>query len=103
VGRRQGSGRLSSIRLLKVLHGFQAPPHVTADRVRRFRTEHEAILERYELAAGELEARRGGPFDRAVPYWLLTARFGELASRAFLAWCDEALEVLDGLEPPKED
>jgi DNA-binding PadR family transcriptional regulator len=80
--------------LLKVLHGFQAPPSVIVDQISRFREEQEATLRRYADAAAELEKQRGGPFDHAVPYWLLTVRAGQLTSEAFLTWCDEALDTL---------
>jgi PadR family transcriptional regulator AphA len=83
--------------LLKVLHGFQAPPEVTIAEVRRFREENVATLKRYERTAEQLEARRGGPFDHAVPYWLLTLRCAQLTGEAFINWCDEALTVLAGL------
>lgn len=84
--------------LLKVLHGFREPPRVTIRQVERFREEMTARFDVYEATRTNIEARAGGEFDAAVPYWLLTVRCGELVTRGFVDWCDEALAVLRALD-----
>jgi PadR family transcriptional regulator, regulatory protein AphA len=84
--------------LVRLLHGFQAPPATSAAQVERYRAEQRAMLETVADTRRGIEARRGGEFDRAVPFWLLTVRYGELTALAALEWCDEAIRVLDRLE-----
>jgi DNA-binding PadR family transcriptional regulator len=88
--------------MLKMLHGFQAPAGVMLAQVQQFRAEQEAALATLAETERGISARAGGPFDHAVPYWLLAARLGRLVGEAMVRWCDEAVPVLESLddEPP---
>ena len=78
--------------LLKVMHGIEVGPDTTIEHVQRFRQEHEGLLQRYEGITEELkEQYRDTP---SLAYALLTVRCGELASQAFVDWCDEAIACL---------
>jgi PadR family transcriptional regulator, regulatory protein AphA len=88
--------------LLKVLHGFKAPPQTSIAQVERYRERVRAgeALRRETLA--EVGPKGTGEFAAALPYWSLTARFGELVNAAVMQWCDEALAVLGPLETTTE-
>lgn len=81
--------------LLQVFFARHAAPGVLVEHVRRRREVTAALLARYE--AIELELRRDGSPD--APAWLLTVRHGIHLARASVAWCDEAVAVLDGAPP----
>jgi PadR family transcriptional regulator AphA len=82
--------------LLKVFLSWETGPDDAIAHVSRFRGEHEALLGKYAGYAERIAAE-GAP---GSPYWLLTVRCGQLTSAAMLAWCDEALGVLQQL--PRE-
>ncbi|MCX8071291.1 MAG: PadR family transcriptional regulator [Candidatus Binatia bacterium] len=73
-------------------HGIQA----------RLRQHVEALLHRMAAVEQELAGIRSRieAVDHPdAPYWLLTLRFGELQLDAQLAWCREALRMLDSVVP----
>ncbi len=49
-----------------------------------------------QFEAVEQEPRDASDPDR--PYWLITLRHGLLVTRASLAWCDETITTLEGLD-----
>ena len=79
--------------LLKIYLGWETGSDIAAEHVRRFRREHEAHLERYAVYAERIAAGQAP----GSPYWLLTVLCGQHMSGAMLAWCDEALEILERL------
>ena len=85
--------------LLKVFHGQAVGPAVTAEHIRTFRAEHEALLARYAHYAAELQTPTTD--DPSHLYILLTLRCGQAISEALLGWCDGALETLAGLSEAK--
>ena len=50
-------------------------------------------LERYQAITETLLREHGDHAE--YPYWLMTLRFGVRDREAHIAWCDEALELLD--------
>ena len=78
--------------LLKLFFGARTDVTASLDRVEEFRREGLAKLEHYEAIRARLESAPNPPPDRA--WWLMTLRYGELDTRAHLAWCEEVLPAL---------
>lgn len=78
--------------LLKVFHGQAVGPAATAEHIRTFRAQHQALLARYARYAAELQTLVAE--DPGHLYILLTLRCGQAISEALLGWCDGALEAL---------
>ena len=76
--------------LLKVWHGWEMGRDVIVEHVKAFRAEHEALLRRYARYEEDLAQHDDAP----AAYWLLTVGCGQHVSRAYIAWCDEALAKL---------
>jgi DNA-binding PadR family transcriptional regulator len=94
--------------LLKLFFAADLPPERRAAHVRRHvgrcRALHEARLARYAAIEARLAEQHAEHPGR--PYWLATVRYGQHASRAALAWCDETLAALGGAsadDPPLEE
>ncbi len=77
--------------LLQVFFARHAGAGVLTEHVRRRREVTADLLARYEAIEDEL-LRDPSP---DAPAWWLTLRHGIHLARASIAWCDEALEVLD--------
>jgi DNA-binding PadR family transcriptional regulator len=74
--------------LLKLFLASEIDAATTATHLERFRRHHIEALERYAAIEKHLTATyRTHP---ALPYWLLTLRYGQSESEALLKWCDEA-------------
>ena len=93
--------------LLKLFFAADLSPERRAAHVRRHvgrcRALHEARLARYAAIEARLAEQHAEHPGR--PYWLATVRYGQHASRAALAWCDETLAALGGApddDPPPE-
>ena len=70
-------------------------PATNRQQILAYREQMVRDLERYRSITERLHRERAGAAD--LPYWLLTLRFGERDRAAHIAWCDEALAVLEGL------
>ena len=79
--------------LLKVFHGWEMGRDVVVEHVKAFRAEHEELLHRYAHYEEGLTQHDDAP----AAYWLLTVGCGQHVSRAYIAWCDEALAKLAAL------
>lgn len=82
--------------LLKLFLGTEVSVETTLNHVARRRVELQAELDRLQAIAAELQReKRTAP---GFPFWLLTIRQGLLIDEALIAWCDEAQDVLRGLQ-----
>jgi PadR family transcriptional regulator, regulatory protein AphA len=77
--------------LLKLFCGREIPHDVFSRHVAKVRERTLEQLDVQKLASLELDTRAKGHPDN--PYWHLILRYGELAMRARLKWCDEADEL----------
>lgn len=77
--------------LLRVFFGEFTEPAALAREIERFRSRSAANLDLLRHVTRELAASQG---ERAR-YWLLTADYGVRVMEALVAWCDDALRVLD--------
>ncbi len=81
--------------LLKLFFGAHCDPTTNREQILAYREDMTRDLERYRVITEHLHRERAG--DAALPYWLLTLRFGEHDRAAHVAWCDEALRALEEL------
>ena len=81
--------------LLKLFFGAHCDRATSRQQVVAYREQMVSDLERYRSITERLHRERAEAAD--LPYWLLTLRFGELDRAAHIAWCDEAMAVLEGL------
>lgn len=82
--------------LLKIFFGTEVPVETSLDHVVRRREELRADQDRLNAIATALEReKRTAP---GLPFWLLTIRQGSLINEALITWCDEAQDVLRGLQ-----
>src|SRR5690606_12353934 len=77
--------------LLPVFFGEFWEPAALVREIERFRSQSAANLELLRHVMRELAASRG----ERERYWLLTADYGVRVMEALVAWCDDALRVLD--------
>lgn len=82
--------------LLKLFFGTEVPIAATIEHVEEFRALQQALLERYEAIADELESRY--PDHAGRPFWTMTVRYGMHVNRALLAWCEETVAALQKLD-----
>lgn len=85
--------------LLKLYFGARCDRATNRQQVFAYREQMLRDLERYQSIKERLLRKESDTTD--LPYWLLTLRFGELDHAAHIAWCDEALAILDEL--PNEE
>ena len=79
--------------LLKLFFGRNVAPEVLIGHVR---DQRERALQMGRTVAGiEAQLLREAKDSPDLPYWLLTIRFGQLASGALAAWSDETLAELE--------
>jgi hypothetical protein len=81
--------------LLKLYFGAGSDLATNRRQILAYREQMVLDLERYRSITDGLHREYANDAD--LPYWLLTLRFGEHDRTAHIAWCDEALEVLEGL------
>jgi len=81
--------------LLKLFFGARCDRATNRQQILAYREQMERDLERYQSINERLHRERADAAD--LPYWLLTLRFGERDRAAHIAWCDEALAILEGL------
>jgi DNA-binding PadR family transcriptional regulator len=80
--------------LLKMYFSHLAAPDVMLGHLKRFREAHEEDLRVLDAFAGELKAIEHD--DPAHPTILRVIDFGQKANRAYLDWCRETAEFLEG-------
>ena len=78
--------------LLKLFFGSLVPAEVLIGYVERMVVEHRSLLERFT----QIESTEIAQYaDRVeAPYWLMTARYGQLEMEAHLSWAEETLTAL---------
>ena len=81
--------------LLKLFFGKQVPLSVSIEHIQRYRDVQVQLLHIVEETEAHLKAVAAE--NPNLPYLLLTVSFGKRNVEANLAWCDEALAVLDRL------
>jgi PadR family transcriptional regulator AphA len=81
--------------LLKLFFGARCDRATNRQQILAYREQMMRDMERYRSITERLHRERADAAD--LPYWLLTLRFGERDRAAHIAWCDEALAVLEGL------
>ena len=85
--------------LLKLFFGAHADHATNRRQIEDYRERMVRDLERYH---GITETLRNTQGDHAeYPYWLMTLRFGVRDREAHIAWCAEALELLDQIPTDK--
>jgi DNA-binding PadR family transcriptional regulator len=85
-------GRPRSELLLKLFFSRHIPPALAREHLVRYRELQQTALTR--LSALEAELRAGQQPDPDTTYWLITLRHGIHVGQALIAWCNEALAML---------
>jgi DNA-binding PadR family transcriptional regulator len=81
--------------LLKLFFGAHVERETSKRQIEEYRARMTTDLERYRDIADSIGCgRQDHPH---APYWLLTLRFGVRDREAHIAWCDEALELLENM------
>lgn len=83
--------------LLRLFFGGRVPADASRLQIEAFQALHQHLLERYDQVERGLRARY--PRHPDLPWWLITLSFGRHRSRAFLAWCEDTLRMLNRIEP----
>ena len=81
--------------LLKLFFGAHTDHATNRRQIEDYRQRMVTDLERYRAITETLGLERGDHAE--YPYWLMTLRFGVRDREAHIAWCDEAIELLDGI------
>jgi len=81
--------------LLKLFFGARCDRATNRRQILAYREQMLRDLERYRAIDERLRREHADAAD--LPYWLLTLRFGERDRAAHIAWCDDALAVLESL------
>ncbi len=91
--------------LLKLFFGGEVEKATSRGQIDAYRRRMTMDLERYRTIEKKLRAEHGS--DPNLPYWLMTLRYGQRDREALIAWCDEAIALLDSIpetasEPPAD-
>jgi DNA-binding PadR family transcriptional regulator len=81
--------------LLKLFFGAHVERETSKRQIEEYRARMTIDLERYRAIAETIGAESND--HPHAPYWLLTLRFGIRDREAHIAWCDEALEMLENM------
>ena len=92
VGRQIGRHEI----LLKLFFGQQVSLSDNIRQVEHFRELQSQKLE--EIRATEKLLKTDYKNNPALPYWLMTVRYGLHVNRAYLRWCKEAVAILKEME-----
>jgi PadR family transcriptional regulator, regulatory protein AphA len=82
--------------LLKLFFGSFAQVPTSKEHVQRYHDKQEQFLQVYEQTQAHLQSEIAA--NEQLPYWLITLSYGKHIAQALLAWSEETLVVLDGLE-----
>jgi PadR family transcriptional regulator, regulatory protein AphA len=82
--------------LLKLFFGALVPAPILIAYVERMVVEHRSLLEKFTRVEREEIAAFEGRLE--VPYWRMTARYGQLEMEAHLDWAEETLAALRKLD-----
>ncbi len=78
--------------LLKLFFGNLQPVEQVREQIAERRRVEVADLVRYE--AIEHGISRDHARNPALPFWLMTVRYGKAQTKALIGWCDETLALL---------
>jgi len=81
--------------LLKLFFGNLQPVGQAREQVAERRRLEVADLARYDGIEREISQKHAS--NPALPFWLMTVRYGMAQTKALIGWCDETLAVLDGM------
>lgn len=81
--------------LLRLFFGPETDIEASIRQVEAYRAQHEAELGKYQAIEQHLTTEPHS--DAGMPYWLITARYGQHISRATLEWCNETLASLKSM------
>ena len=81
--------------LLKLFFGNLQPVTRVREQIEERRQVELEDLARYDAIEREISRKHAA--NPALPFWLMTLRYGKAQTRALLGWCDETLAVLDGM------
>jgi PadR family transcriptional regulator, regulatory protein AphA len=85
--------------LLKLFFGAQADPAQLLDHVEAMKRQYEAHLAKLARRETYLQEKYTG--NPGLPFWLITVRNGIFSYQALVEWCDQTIETLGTLQPPK--
>ncbi len=85
--------------LLKLFFGANGSLECTREQVMAERERFRAALERYTLFEPEIRRRQAG--RPALPFFLMTLRYGIAEAKAVIDWADETLRSLDEIAEGK--
>jgi DNA-binding PadR family transcriptional regulator len=86
--------------LLKLFFGEQTTLPVSTEHIRQYREKQVQLLHVLEEIETDFQKRWGD--NPSAPYWLITMSYGKHNAQASIAWCDEALAVLEKLAEQPE-
>ncbi len=79
--------------LLKLFFGEEIPVKANIAHVEHFRELQRALLNKYGAIEKQITGENAD--NPNLPYWLMTASYGQHVSRALLQWCDKTLTELN--------
>jgi DNA-binding PadR family transcriptional regulator len=85
--------------LLKVFFGSRIDPAILIAYVEQMVATHQALLDKFSAIDSLIEAEPGFPAD--IPFWRISARYGQFEMQAHLQWAEETLAILRKLQPQK--
>jgi DNA-binding PadR family transcriptional regulator len=84
--------------LLKVFFGRNVPAEVNLRQIAEHRKKFVEEFNGYAAIEERIQSEYRNHPD--MPYWLLTLSYGRRYTEAEIAWCDEAMEVMQVLAAP---
>lgn len=87
--------------LLKLFFGNEIGKQGTLEHIKNFRDKIDKDLPVLKEMVSQLERIKDA--EDAHLYYLLTAKFGVKVYEAYLEWCDETTELLDGMGVKKDE
>lgn len=87
--------------LLKLFFGSKLPLEENVRRILAFRERHQDNLSMIQIFKGNLEQVLGKDPDHL--YYYLTVMFGEQIYKAYMAWADEAVKLLEKSETDRNN
>ena len=79
--------------MLKLFFANRGDPESSIAHIQKHRQLQQELLKKYDEAEGWVRTSMPGHPD--MDYWLITIRYGQMAARAQIEWCDQTLETLN--------
>ncbi len=90
--------QLKSVFLMKVFFSGNVPPAQSIDKLRQFRADCEAYLERMQSVPASIEAYGSNKNDYQTVYWQFTADFGFCFIKTCIEWAQRCIAQLEDME-----